>query len=85
MVEHTQTIYRQKSKNCLSVFDRFVGLVVKGLKYVWQFFNILHEKVKKHTENINCSSQIVMQHRNLGPNIFQRIFSLRKRSQKCSL
>ena len=38
MVKHTQTIRRQfvclsrQFPNCLSVFDHFVGLAVKGLK-----------------------------------------------------
>ena len=34
MVKHTQTIRRQKQKltNCLSVFDHFEGLALKGLK-----------------------------------------------------
>ena len=31
MDKHTQTIYRQQPANCLSVFDHFVGLVLKGL------------------------------------------------------
>ena len=31
MVKPTQTIRRQKSTNCLGVFDHFVGLVLKGL------------------------------------------------------
>ena len=31
MVKHTQTIRRQLPTNCLSVFDRFVGLTLKGL------------------------------------------------------
>ena len=31
MVKHTQTIHRLLPKNCLSVFDHFVGLVLKGL------------------------------------------------------
>ena len=31
MVKHTQTIRRQKATNCLSVFDHFVGLALKGL------------------------------------------------------
>ena len=30
MIKHTQTIHGQQSKNCLSVFDHFVGLVFKG-------------------------------------------------------
>ena len=34
MVKHTQTIRRQKPTNCLSVFDHFVGLALKGLRYV---------------------------------------------------
>ena len=32
MVKHTQTIRRQKSKNCLTVTDHFVGLALKGKK-----------------------------------------------------
>ena len=31
MVKHTQTIRRQQPTNCLSVFDHFVGLALKGL------------------------------------------------------
>ena len=31
MVKHTQTIRRQQPTNCLSVFDYFVGLVLKRL------------------------------------------------------
>ena len=31
MVKHAQTIRRQKAINCLSVFDHFVGLALKGL------------------------------------------------------
>ena len=32
MVKHTQTIRRQQPNNCLSVFNHFVGLVLKWLK-----------------------------------------------------
>ena len=32
MVKHTQTVRRQQPRNCLSVFDHFVGLVLKRLK-----------------------------------------------------
>ena len=32
MVKHTQTIRWQKPTNCLSVFDHFMGLALKGLK-----------------------------------------------------
>ena len=31
---NTQTIRRQKPTNCLSVFDDFVGLVLKGLSFL---------------------------------------------------
>ena len=34
MVTHTQTIHRQQPKNCLSEFNHFVGLALKGLKFV---------------------------------------------------
>ena len=36
MLKHTQRIRRQKPTNCLSVFVHFVGLALKGLKYVGQ-------------------------------------------------
>ena len=32
MVKHTQTIRRQLPTNCLSVFDHFANLALKGLK-----------------------------------------------------
>ena len=32
MVKHTQTVCRLLRTNCLSVFDHFVGMTVKGLK-----------------------------------------------------
>ena len=32
MVKHTQTIRRKLLTNCLSVFDHFVGLALKGFK-----------------------------------------------------
>ena len=32
IVKHNQTIRRQQLTNCLSVFDHFVGLVLKGLR-----------------------------------------------------
>ena len=32
MVKHSQTIRRLLPTNCLSAFDHFVGLVLKGLK-----------------------------------------------------
>ena len=31
MVKHTQTIRRQQPKNCLNVFEYFVGLALKWL------------------------------------------------------
>ena len=34
MVEHTQTIRRQFVDECLSVFDHFVGLTLKGLSCI---------------------------------------------------
>ena len=35
MVKHTQTIRRLLSTNCLSVFEHFVGLAVKGLGIIF--------------------------------------------------
>ena len=33
MVKHTQTNRRQQPRNCLSVFDHFLGLVLKKLNH----------------------------------------------------
>ena len=46
MVKHTQTIHRQKPTNCLSVFEHFVELVLKWLRYnnfysIWQSHNLI--------------------------------------------
>ena len=32
MVKHTHTIGRQQPTNCLSVFDHFTGLPLKGVR-----------------------------------------------------
>ena len=37
MVKQTQTIRRQKPTNCLSVFDHFAGLELKGLRKFTHF------------------------------------------------
>ena len=34
MVKRTQILCQQKPKNCLSVFDHFVGLALKGLNLI---------------------------------------------------
>ena len=33
LLVHTQTIRRQQPTICMSVFDHFLGLALKGLKY----------------------------------------------------
>ena len=40
MVKHTQTIRRLLPTNCLSVFDHFVGLALKGLINSGQKLNV---------------------------------------------
>ena len=37
IVKHSQTIRLQQRKNCLSVFDHFVGLVLKGFVVIQLF------------------------------------------------
>ena len=47
MVKHTQTIRWLFPTNCLSVFDHFVGLALKGLKILSQQTNTLSKlKIK---------------------------------------
>ena len=39
MVKHTQAMRLQQPTNCLSVFDHFVGLVLKGLNiFIFEVF-----------------------------------------------
>ena len=38
MVQHTQTICCQQLTNCLSAFDHFVGLMLKRLRLVVNYF-----------------------------------------------
>ena len=48
MVKHTQTIHRQQPMNCLRVFDHFVGLALKGLRYsILEFQNLtFHDAIQ---------------------------------------
>ena len=72
MVKHTQKICRQNPANCLSVFDHFLGLVLKGLR--WSFYRkqltvestlVLHPTVFAYlwitlplkTETFNCNKR----------------------------
>ena len=41
MVKHTQNIRPQQSTNCLSVFNHFVGLTVKGLIPISVYIDIV--------------------------------------------
>ena len=38
MAKHTQTIRRKFPTNCLSVFDHFVKLALKGLKIMMNYY-----------------------------------------------
>ena len=38
LVKHNQAIRRQQPTNCLSVFDNFVRLALKGLKYILTYY-----------------------------------------------
>ena len=51
MVKHTQTVRRQQATNCLSVFDHFVKLALKGLKYLLTFPSPVNSL---HTYNFNA-------------------------------
>ena len=41
MVKHSQTIRRELPTICLSVFDHFVGLALKGLTSYWKHYQCL--------------------------------------------
>ena len=52
MVKHAQTIRRQKPTNCLSVFDHFVGLALKGLRKV--NIEAIRKIISPVCEQVNC-------------------------------
>ena len=54
MVKHTQTIRRQPT-NCLSVFDHFVKLALKGL----MFFYLSQRLYQNNVMRYNCSRLFV--------------------------
>ena len=43
MVNHTGTVRRLLPTNCLSVFDHFVGLALKGVTYLVIVKHIFHQ------------------------------------------
>ena len=49
MVKHTKVIRQQQPRNCLSVFDHFVGLTLKGLRILEneEMFGGSRHKVEK--------------------------------------
>ena len=55
MIKRTQTIHRQQPTNCLSIFDHFVGLVLKGLSAICDSFIEIDDKER---ENLSLSQQI---------------------------
>ena len=47
MVKHTQAICRLLPMNCLSVFDHFVGLALKGLNTSLKVLHASHQQLDK--------------------------------------
>ena len=46
MVKHTQTISWQKPTNCLSVFDHFVKMALKGLSNKFEMLDLPSKKFR---------------------------------------
>ena len=61
MVKHTQTMRRQQSTNCLSVFDHFVGLALIGLSTAPLSLEIKYMPVAFFRGNTVCI--LIFQHR----------------------
>ena len=61
MVKHTQTIRRQQPTNCLSVFDHFVKLTLKGLiakSQQWKYQNNVWNLLKVNSKNTKTTSML---------------------------
>ena len=79
MVKHTQTIRRFSLTNFLSVFDHFVGLVLKGLNYMKSFFfflNPFYKNIPFHPKFSSFSSNYWEHGYELGCNVFTVRFEL---------
>ena len=49
MVKHTQAIRRQQATDCLSVFDHFLELALKGLTHFTLLFSLYNlENIRKY-------------------------------------
>ena len=59
MVKHTQTIRRLLPTNCLSVFNHFVELTLKRLKFVFRIFYWPGQFTNKLKANIKKSAKII--------------------------
>ena len=77
MVKHFQTIPRLWPTNCLSVFDHFVGLALKGLKSKFRQFGA---KLNPHQIYLNMCAVVslkVLNPRNLtGFSFSQNLLSI---------
>ena len=54
MVKHTQTIRWQQPKNCLNVFEHFVGLALKGLKEIFKDGHLINRNVFLQWQWFSC-------------------------------
>ena len=53
MVKHTPKILQILPTNCLSVFDHFVGLALKGLTLNLKFFNVNSKTIHSRNRSNN--------------------------------
>ena len=59
MVKQTQTIRRQKPTNCLSLFDHYVRLTLKGLIYInWESASLNFHRLLPHFPQYRSSAGI---------------------------
>ena len=73
MVKHTQTIRRLLSAKCLGVFDHFVGLTLKGLKWCYTYYYMVNLLCAGRRLNVN---DMFRKHPGILLNV-SRTFSLR--------
>ena len=59
MVKHTQTMCRQRSTNCLSMFDHFVGAALKGLMKILKYSIIAKLITKRHKTDVEITFSMI--------------------------
>ena len=58
MVKHTRAIYRPQTMNCLTMFDHYVGLALKGLRRIAYHFETYVDTTSIHFNPVGTGRKL---------------------------